>query len=345
MKSYPEYFFIELTQNCNLYCSMCRPKIMCNHDWYMSDELLEKSCALAEKYAKVVDLRGWGESSLDDRLIPIAERFKSKGIKTRLYTNLNARSPQYWVELVKTGIELAISIETGNAEHYQELRRGGNLERVKRNLKAIMNTCSECSSIIMPYFTVVISENNLDDLMTIVSLAKEMGIKTIELNPISCRDELEPSGRRTGLRKSNRDYAVKRLKEMSEYGAENGIKIELAANLFSENENDAYECIHPWKYCCICMDGTITFCDHLLHNKGAIMGNMKIEGFEDIWFGNKYSKLRDNHQKLAFADYTSIGIECEWCYNNRYGNSECLIEPSIKPILLHKYLERMNESL
>ena len=74
MENYPEYFFIELTQNCNLYCTMCRPHKMINENWFMSDELLELSLSLAERYAKVADLSGWGEASLDSRLILTALR-------------------------------------------------------------------------------------------------------------------------------------------------------------------------------------------------------------------------------------------------------------------------------
>lgn len=343
MITYPEYFYIELTQNCNLYCTMCRPHVMTNKDWFMSNELLDKVCEIAETYAKVVDLRGWGESTLDNRLIEVARRFQNKAIHTRIYTNMNARDTEYWVNLAKTGIEMAISIEAGEESLYSKLRRGGNLLTVKNHLKAIVEAKKEYDAINVPYFSVVVSENNIDHLLSLVTLASETGVTTIELNPISCRDEDEPSGRRTGLRSSDFVNATLKLRELLSYARSKGITVELAANLFSENRNRLYSCIHPWKYCCICYDGSITFCDHLLHHKGAIMGNLYDSEFEDIWFGDEYMELRKNHSAGLFSMYTQRGIECEWCYKNRYGNSEWLIDTSTKPILLEEYLERIEK--
>ncbi len=341
MKSYPEYFFIELTKNCNLYCTMCRPHVMQDESWSMPDQLLEKAAYLVEKYAKVVDLRGWGESTLDDRLIPLALRFQRKCIQTRLYTNMNARNNQFWTDLAGTGIIMAVSIESGIEENYSKLRRGGDLTQVKSHIEAIVTESKNNSDVRLPYFTVVISENNLDDLSFLVDLAFSLGLREIEINPISCADSSCPSGRRTGLRRKDFEKAVDKLSEMDLLARDRNIDVTVAANLFSENTAPQNTCIHPWKYCCICTDGNVTFCDHLLHHGRAIMGNLNEQSFDEIWFGPAYEKLRKSHMHTDFTDFTKKGIECEWCYRNRYGNSEWMVEPGIRPIHLHEYLLKL----
>lgn len=335
MENYPEYFFIELTQNCNLYCTMCRPHKMINENWFMSDELLELSLSLAERYAKVADLRGWGESSLDSRLIPTALRLFKKGIEVRIYTNMCANDCAYWSRAAKTGMTPAISIETGIPSHYSALRRGGELDVMLQHLEAFLkHTIGQ-----QPYFTTVISEDNIDDLDSLVKLASEYGIKEIELNPISKADKATPSGRRTGLRACDTEHAIECLTEMSEITSQCGVSVKVAANLFSEYSLPPRTCIHPWKYFCICYNGDVTFCDHLLHHKAAVMGNLLSQSFEEIWFGNDYEKLRCMHEAAVFDEMNLKGIECEWCCQNRYGNSEYLVKTGIAPIELDDYLK------
>lgn len=334
-EEYPSYFFIELTRNCNLSCPMCRQEVMEDKSWFMEDGILEKALAAAEKYAKVVDLRRWGESTLDDRLIPIALRLKEKGIKTRLYSNFNARDEQYYRELAGTGIEIAISIESGNGEKYRRLRRGGELQKVERHLEAFIDECRKEGLPNLPYFTTVVSDDNLDELDSLVELAAKHGIGRIELNPIQTRE-----GGRSFARIGNteREAAMASLKRLASMAEDKGVAVLTAATLFNEYSVPLFECIHPRRYCVIEMDGTVNFCDHARKCPESSMGNLKDMSLEEIWNGDRFKEIRLKHQHFDFADLKAAGIECNWCVRNRYGNSEYLVEPGIEPIPLKEYL-------
>ena len=338
MTAFPDYFFLELTRNCNLYCTMCRPKPLISSDWIMSDEILEQATAIISRYGKVVDLRGWGESTLDDRLLPLAASFWEKGILTRLYSNLNAKDSHFWEALAKTNISIAVSIETAEPELYEKLRRGGKLKQVETHLERFCSTVRENRQNNYPYLTVVVSEDNIHHLNSLVVFAANYGLQEIELNPINVSDPTMPSGRRNGFRPETAPIAIARLKELCEKSAEKNLRVTVAASLFGENPISPKICIHPWKYCCICFDGTVTFCDHLLHNKAAVMGNISKNSFEDIWLSEPYMQLREEHAAGSYDRLTSCGIECEWCATNRFGNSEWLIAPGFQPIDLAHYL-------
>ena len=332
---YPEYFFIELTRNCNLHCPMCRGDDIPEHDHGMKDDILRKALDIVIKYAKVVDLRLWGESTLDDRLLELAGFLHDKGIMTRLYTNLNARYADYYRQLARTGIMLAISLESGIAENYKRLRVGGSLERLESNLEAFVETCHREELVNIPYFSVVVSEHNMSDFCSIVELASKHGIHEIELNPISC---FEKGKHRTGFRAADRDAAVKALSEMEIMSERCGITVTVAATLFSENSVPVHRCIHPWKYCVIGIDGRIRYCDHIGKKIRGIMGDLNENSFEDIWNSEQYRTVRRQHRKYDFTGLKKEGMDCGWCARNRYGNSEWLVEPGIEAIVLKDYL-------
>ncbi len=337
---YPKYVFIELTKNCNLYCIMCREKKLYFDDWYMSDEILEKVMKTIVPHAEVVDLRGWGESSLDPRLPKLIDKISQLGKKTVLYTNLNTHNPSYWKNIIKKGTFLAISIESGNKENYKKIRRGGNLEVVKNNLKAIIEECDKNSTFPRPFFTTVISEKNVKEIKSLVDFGLEVGINEIELNPLSRPYHLnKPLGRWFGVLPEFEHETNCYLNDAYEYAKEKGISIKVAANLYHENSMKYKKCCHPWDYCCICTNGDVSFCDHLFHNTNAIMGNLNDDDFYTIWHNNKYEELRKMHDEGIYNQLTEKGLECQWCSKNRYGNLEYLIGNDSRAIDLKMYLK------
>ena len=336
---YPKYLFVELTKNCNLHCIMCREKKLFFKNWFMSDEILNIVLKDIVPYVSVVDLRGWGESSLDPRLLNLVNQISNMKKRIVLYTNLNTQNPEYWKKLVKSKVLLAISIESGNEEGYKKIRRGGNLNIVRKNLLGIIDECNKDSSIPKPFFTTVISENNIDELDSLIEFAKECGIDKIELNPLSRKyEDNQPLGRWFGVLPQFKDEVDKKLYDLYIKAKENGIGIKIAATLYHENSLKDRKCIHPWDYCCICSDGDVSFCDHLFHNDKAIMGNLLKNSFDEIWNGKKYNELREKHNSRNLKCLAKEGLECEWCAKNRYGNLEYLLGNNIKAEKLNNYL-------
>ena len=177
-------------------------------------------------HAEVVDLRGWGESSLDPRLPKLIDKISQLGKKTVLYTNLNTHNPSYWKNIIKKGTFLAISIESGNKENYKKIRRGGNLEVVKNNLKAIIEECDKNSTFPRPFFTTVISEKNVKEIKSLVDFGLEVGINEIELNPLSRPYHLnKPLGRWFGVLPEFEHETNCYLNDAYEYAKEKGIPV------------------------------------------------------------------------------------------------------------------------
>ena len=68
--------FVELTENCNCRCEMCRPLYKNSPDKNMSFPLYKKIADTLFPYANCVDFRGWGESLINSNFQKYVEYAK-----------------------------------------------------------------------------------------------------------------------------------------------------------------------------------------------------------------------------------------------------------------------------
>ena len=330
----PEFVFVELTRNCNMMCTMCRPNNIFKKENEMPDEILNKVIEQILPTAKIVDLRGWGESTLDNRLLPLIKDLTNKGKIVSLYTNFQARDENYWKEMLSTNLHLAISLRSANKKHYEEMMVNAKFEKLINHLSLIPKNNNA-------YFTVVIGDENIDDIIDIIKLAHQFNIKEIQLNPLSYfRKGMEYPI--TGITKDYQDYAIEVFKNANKIADELNVKLTICADLLSRSTQKCYgTCIHPWYYCYIRKDGGVGFCNHLLCTEEAIMGNLKDNDFKDIWNNEKYKKIRDYHLNKDFSFLKAQTIECDWCYENRFGDLEFLVCPEKKNLTMAEYLKKV----
>lgn len=330
----PKYVFIELTRNCNMMCTMCRPNNIFKKENEMSNEILDKIVKQILPTADVVDLRGWGESTLDNRLLPLVKDLTKQGKIVSLYTNFQARDEDYWKEMLSTNLYLAISLRSADKAHYEEMMVNAKYEKLIAHLALIPKENNV-------YFTVVVGDENIDDIIGIIKLAHKFNIKEIQLNPLSFfRKGMEYPI--TGITEKYQDYALKVFNEANQIAVELGIKLTVCADLLSKSTQKCYgTCIHPWYYCYIRKDGGIGFCNHLLCTEEAILGNLKDDDFKDIWNNEKYKKIRDYHLNRDFSELRAQTIECDWCYENRFGDLEYLVCPEKKNLSMTDYLKKV----
>lgn len=344
LKSRPRMVFLELTRTCNLFCSMCRGRIINDKEFFMNDFILDKIRKELFPYVEYFDLRGWGESTLDDRLLDIVKEINNKSVKINLYTNLTTRNEEYWKEIIINNVSLAISIESAREGRYEVFRRGGDFNKLVANLNAIMSVVNEKGLENIPFFTTVVSEENSEDISDIIDLAAKFGIKRVQLNTITKGSGNENDNYpQIGIKIQNNNKLMLDLREIVNHSKRSGVCVEIASNLFTMNDHNWGQCIHPWTYTYIRFDGCVGFCDHLLAHNDSIMGNLNNDSFMDIWNNEKYLDIRSKHLKQDFSHFRKVGIECDWCYGNRYGNCEYLFEKEYSPINILDYLKKIEQ--
>src|SRR5262245_17025085 len=96
LASRPTMLYIELTQNCNLKCKMCRSGFSYDPSRDMRADLFDSIVEYLFPYAELIDLRGWGESTI---LRSFASRLRvalDSGARVRLVTNALAMTETLW---------------------------------------------------------------------------------------------------------------------------------------------------------------------------------------------------------------------------------------------------------
>lgn len=326
LESRPQMLFLELTRACNLACPMCRDEVLSGRHLAMSAEVLARVEAELFPYVDVVDLRGFGESTLDGRLLPLVDQLNTSGTWTKVLTNLSLHSPSYWGEVGSKEFLVGISLEAASPGAYERTRKGARFDRFLANLHALRRAQIARGGTDDIYFNVVVSDENICELVGLVELAGRASVPLITLNPIAqgTEDDTYPG---IGVRPSNVKPLRDALEEARQCAAVNGVELRLGANLATgcTTLGGFGQCLHPWSYVYVRYDGGIGFCDHLLTQEDAIFGNILETSFMDVWNGASYTQMRQEHVDRDFERLHRQGIECDWCYKNRYTDCEDMV--------------------
>lgn len=325
--------FLELTRSCNLMCDMCRGKVMKGPHLDMPEEVLDAVRRELFPYVECVDVRGWGESTLDDRLKPLIDTLIQQGVRVNLFTNLSTRTLEYWQDMGTRHVNLAISLEAGTKESYGKYRRGATFETFTSNLAALTSERQKRRINAEIYFTVVVSDENIGELLDIVKLASQYKIPFVRLNAIT-REQASGSYPKIGVSRDKQEEFEVIIEAIRWFSTSANVKVQYSTNLIDTDDAGFDLCIHPWTYVFVRHDGAMGFCDHLVAHPDAIMGNILETPFMEIWNSGEYRKIRREHIAKEFKRWHDLGIECDWCYKNRYADCEYLFERSYTPFEL-----------
>src|SRR4051812_43531737 len=171
LASRPRMIFIELTRSCNLSCPMCRPEILSGRQLAMSDDVLDRVREQLLPFADVVDLRGFGESTLDNRLLALVDEVNAAGGRPKIITNLAPRQPGWWRELGSRPILVGVSLEAASPQRYETTRRGAHYARFEANLEALRGGQLDRGGDDDLYFNVTVSDETTDEIPGLVELA------------------------------------------------------------------------------------------------------------------------------------------------------------------------------
>ncbi len=134
---------IELTNRCNMRCSMCPLPNLTRPAADMPWELVEKVAAdFTENGIRVRWLHEMGEPLLYDRLADAIDLFPGCSVST----NAMALTPEIGEKILGSSLRrFRLCPDTVNPEVYPEIRRGGNYDRVVANIKAFLEQAKGAS--------------------------------------------------------------------------------------------------------------------------------------------------------------------------------------------------------
>ena len=231
-----------------------------------------------------------GEPYINPKFLEMVRYANDKGLYTITSTNGHFLDDDNCRETIESGLDrIIISIDGVTQETYQSYRIGGDLEKVKRGARNLVEWKRKLKSntphIIFQFLVVKPNEHQIDD---VYNLAKEIGVDEVKLKTAQIYDY--ESG--NDLIPSIDKYSRYRRLEDGQYK----IKNELLNH-----------CWKLWHACVITWDGIIVPC---CFDKDAThrMGQLKEKSFQEIWQNDTYNKFRQS--LLAGRDTIDICQNC-----------------------------------
>ena len=323
LKSRPRAIFVELTQNCNLRCWMCRPDALPQDERMMSERTFRLVVDELFPFADIIDLRGWGESLLYPDFKRAVKAASSNGAKVKLYTNLSVDDITLYECLVEHFVLTTVSFDAATPNLFNRLRRGSDFDLITHNLAFLTREFAKRGRQDLVELSVTVQRDNLNELDEIIKLAARLGILRVRLFPVICQKE-------SHARLEHQNTILRGiLDKVAETGREYNVAVQLGATLTDSisipNAVLSDSCIHPWTHCYISWDGGVGFCDHLIGNQRYILGHLD-EGLMTVWNGSDFVKLRQEHTSGIITDRHSA---CRWCYGRRYSDIEHELFPNL----------------
>jgi radical SAM protein with 4Fe4S-binding SPASM domain len=326
LRSLPLVLFMELTQNCNLRCPMCRFGSKYTIDWNMPESIFRQLAEELFPYAHIVDLRGWGESTM----LPNFGRFVADAlayrVHLRLVTNGQVNRRAVWDIMMRAHSSISISCDSADPRLFERLRAGGSVARLINTTRSIVEARERhCAPREAVKFLTTVSRDNLHDLVNIVELAASLDVGTVILHPLVTHLS-DPSHLRQDL-----DGTAEAYDTVAERGRREGVIVQLDAApdpaLTLPEMVRRPPCMHPWSYAYVRYNGGVGFCDHMLGDDKYTLGSLKARSFQDIWNGEEWVAIRQAHLTGNIPDRFS---PCRWTYAQRYIDFEHLVHPERK---------------
>lgn len=312
--AYPSTIMIELTNHCNLACTICPRE-------YEYGQKMDKGKMDKEQAKKIIDevypyldsigLTGLGETFLYNDLPEIVDYIKSKNKGIIISVSTNAVLPGF-IDSVKKVINkidtIQISID-GLNEVYNSIRIHSNFTVLDNNIQQLSKLCKKSSTELM--LNMVLTKENYRQMADLVRYAEKVGIGYLDLTLFNLASV-------TGLPLSYYEFYQSNefLAAVSELDqAISETKHVCVTNRNFKTDNGFRKCPYPWSHFYICQDGYVPPCCAKPFPKEKNFGNVKKDKVIDVlnnvdfrnwrrlWFENTSPEFCN---KCSFLDIKPI---------------------------------------
>lgn len=256
----PFRIIIEITNSCNLKCTMCSRAAMTRKIEHMDIMLFEKILKENHLWLEFVSLNGIGEPLLHPELFDFIALCKRYNVPVGISTNCTLLNEDKARMLLKAKPELIIfAIDGATKDVYERVRCGANFESVTDNLKNYLNMRKK--------------ENNYASFTVIQCISM-----TETRNQIS-----------TFHRYFNKyEYDAIRIRQLTYTGHE---------RKDADYKNLSCPCYWLWMEPMIHSNGTVVPCCQDVNGE-LVLGNIKDNSLCNLWNSEVLKKIRSMHKNM-----------------------------------------------
>jgi len=278
---YPQYVWIDITNECNLRCIMCpqskglkRKKMTMGMNTFT--RIIDQVCISKPR----IILHVSGEPLLNKNVFEMIRYVKGKGCKVTMVTNATLLTREVSIRILKTSLDnIFFSFDGCTQKIYEKIRVGANFDRVKSQIETFLKLRSEMNTkgpiVVIEIISMKETENHISDFI------KYWEGKSVD------RIGIRSAGTRLGLAD---DHRVRT--NIKDFGFK--------------------PCDSLFFGCAILAEGTVVPCCKDIDGR-LPLGNILEQSFDEIWNGEAYNILRRQHLGNAIQE----NIICHFCAHAR----------------------------
>lgn len=290
MKPQLEEIFISVTNRCNLNCFHCYASAGSSYEngELSKEELINIVDEAGKLGVKEFNITG-GEPFIREDIFDILDQLDFWGIRFNLSTGGTLITPRILNKLRKYKHCECTQVSVDGPEEYHDYMRGRK-GSFRRALRAIKLFKSEGLPIMV---NSVLHRENLPylEFFSDLSLESDIFVRLTLLNPMLGR-----ARERENIVLSPRE--IQQAVRFVNFKRKHNIKIAINLPPILLPLEDIQSvgrtaCGWPNFMCGILPNGDVTICPLASEHKALVAGNLKINSFQDIWYGNLFKELRN----------------------------------------------------
>ncbi len=296
----PFILYMILTSRCNLQCVMCdiwkknRNISKKNQNKELStEEVLDVIRDVSDMGCKIFSISG-GEPLLRKDICTIIKEIKNLGGYAVLDTNGTLINAKRAKELAHAGLDkAAISLDSSISDKHDQIRgKKGVFQDVKNAVGLLKKEKISVS------FNVCVMKSNADEMVSMVKLCKQLGVKDLRFIPILKGFHYNDP---KSFNNDEHEWSENRLKNFrqqiklaEEYAGKNNISIGSKQYVngmigFFNGRQKIPECYAGYLYALVDSGGYVLPCTNLKTLKSC---NIRQHPFKNIWNSKDFEKLR-----------------------------------------------------
>lgn len=289
----PEKLYLDITEDCNLYCRMCRDELSIRSKT-MDMDLFKYVVDETSPYVKSYSLFNWGEPLLvkdfKERVIYLNKR-KCANATIDISTNGMLLSNEMINFLKEQEVIVTVSFDGADKSTFEYIRRGANFERICTNLKRLADKYEGVQIQNAPGIYTSIQKDNSNQLTAIAQLAYSLGIRRMGYGVVVSPMEYAPNINSNLINEIEQTSMFINSNDMLNdlYPTRLGNYLWSGKHYVSKDEFILNcTCNAPLISASIGYNGDIFLCC----NVGAYVDNISDKSFLEVWQGKRYEYLR-----------------------------------------------------
>ena len=306
----PEKLYLDITQDCNIYCRMCRDVFSMNGKT-MPYDLFSRLIEETSPFVKNYSLFNSGEPLIvkDFReRVDYVNTVKRNDCTVEISTNGLLLTDDMINFLCSREVKVCVSFDGADKETFEKIRCGANFEKVCDNLHKLSSAYANVSIEKAPSIYVTIQKDNQNQLLKIAELINSLGVRQMGYGFVNIPSEYAPD---------MNDNLRMEIEKTALYIDDNkmlnylyptrigdylwwGNKYIHKSNFLLDNH-----CTAPLASASIRYDGDVFLCC----NGGEYVDNISDKSFLEVWQSKRFNELR-----AEVNSQDSIPHKCKQCW-------------------------------